>query len=355
MPPTTQPGYLTWRIFAADINRYQITGPVIPFEIWRFIFLDLFADLDVARRSAMEAARNAKQLAHVPSNLHARYLVFQGLWVCKYWFAIARDVFFENLEAETAQSLHGIRKAFADNRHLAEAVLKITMSFPTFRDTESEPRRPIKLQVPDGLPQEDPTTQALVRQLAIYEPTRLRYRPSDTQQRVHWQRWQALCSEILHRCTSLQEIDIVFTLDYSTQNHSYPYRDYRSLWGKPDLGIQGIMNALLSCKNLRRLDFVDPSPLEEYGPGLQGWEKLKAASITLSSNFTEISKLPTTAFCPPRDLESLRILDQSSGEYHWPLESDIARCKDLKVLHLGLVSMKHRETTLAVGFLLFSY
>ncbi|KAG9050558.1 hypothetical protein FS837_004415 [Tulasnella sp. UAMH 9824] len=355
MPPTTQPGYLSWRIFAADVNRYQITGPVIPFEIWRFIFLDLFADLDVVRRSAMEAARNARRVAPVLSNLNARYLVFQGLWVCKYWYAIARDVFFENIEAETAQSLLGLRKAFGDNRHLAEAVLKITMSFPTFRDTESDPRRPLKVQVPDGLPPEDPATVALTRQVAVAEAKRLRYRPSDTQQRVHWQRWQALCSEILHRCTGLQEIDIVFTLDYTTQNLARNSRDYRSLWGKPDLGNQGIMNGLLACKNLRRLDFVDPSPLEEYGPGLQGWEKLKSASITLSSNFTEISKLPTTAFCPPRDLESLRILDHSAGMYHWPLESDIARCKDLKVLHLGLVSMQQRETTLAVGFLLFSY
>lgn len=122
MPPTTQPGYLSWRIFAADINRYQITGPVIPFELWRFIFLDLFADLDVVRRSAMEAARKAKRVAQVLSNLHARYLVFQGLWVCKYWYAIARDVFFENLEAETAQSLQGAcRDDFAFTRRLSDS------------------------------------------------------------------------------------------------------------------------------------------------------------------------------------------------------------------------------------------
>ncbi|KAG9016623.1 hypothetical protein FRB90_002784 [Tulasnella sp. 427] len=249
----------------------------------------------------------------------------------------------------------GIRKAFVDNRQVAEAVLKITMSFPTFRDTESDPRRPLKLQVPDGLPKDDPETQNLSRQAAISEGKRLRYRPSDTQQRSHWQRWQALCSEILHRCSSLQDIEIIFTSDYSTQNLARNARDYRSLFGKPDLGNQGIMKALLACKNLRGLNFVDPSPLEEYGPGLQGWERLKSASITLSSNFTEIAKLSTTAFCPPRDLECLKILDRSSGNHHWPLESDIARCKDLKVLHLGIASLRHRETSLAIGFLLYSY
>jgi len=78
-------------------------------------------------------------------------------------------------------------------------------------------------------------------------------------------------------------------------------------------------------------------------------------AITLSTHFTEISKLPETVFYPPRDLEVLRIHDHSEGTHHWPLESDIARCTDLKVLDLGISALEQPNTIAAVGFLIFSY
>ena len=231
----------------------------------------------------------------------------------------------------------------------------MSLSFPTFRDTESDPRRPRPCRIHPDLETTHPQHRHITLKVQILENRRYAYSPSKTQQRSHWQKWQGLCAEILNQCSSLQDVGITFTSDFTAQLSPRNARDYRTLFGRPDLNIGGILNGLRACKNLRRLHFIDPSPLEEYGPSLQSWTRLQSASIALSSAFTEIAKLPETAFCPPRDLEELSIHDQSDGTYPWPLESDITRCIDLKVLDLGIASLKQPNTVIAIGFLVHSY
>ncbi|KAG8872325.1 hypothetical protein FRB97_007767 [Tulasnella sp. 331] len=344
------PKHLTF--FGSSATSKIVTGPNLPFETWRAIFLLLFED----PRAAV-AALEPQEITYVLSSLHQRLIVFKLLWVSKYWYNNARDVFFEELQAETADSLRGILEALTKNTGLAGAVRRITMSFPAFRDTESQPRKARQVVQPaNTVDNKSPAMRAWVRS----RNARLLYRPSETMQATHWLRWHGLCSSILIKCTSIQSIHLTFTSNYRNQNpnpNQIPFRsgrNYETLFAPPDLRNDAILNGLRVSTNLRSLHFVDPSPLEAYGPGLQSWSKLKVASIVLSSGFSEIKRLPETTFYPPTALEHLQLHDHQSTS-PWPLESDMARCTNLKVLDLGVITLEHAETKMAIGFLVASY
>lgn len=202
---------------------------------------------------------------------------------------------------------------------------------------------------------DDPKYQAVASEVARLNFSPGRYRPSSTQQRTHWQRWQGFCSEILQQFTSLQDVKIIFTSDWHAQTATRSAHNYSSLFGGPNLANEAILHGLRACSNLRQLYLVDPSPLDEFGPSLRTWSRLHSVRIKLSNGFTETSKLPDTAFCPPRDLEELHIHDHSDGTHAWPLQSDIANCVDLKVLDLGVTSLRQPNTVMAFGFLIHAY
>ena len=71
----------------------------LPFEIWRIILQDVFHHETV--------------ISHPPnshytiSTLHSRLLIFSSLIVCKSWHKLALDVFMEDLQADTVESLQG--------------------------------------------------------------------------------------------------------------------------------------------------------------------------------------------------------------------------------------------------------
>lgn len=98
---------MNWKIFSKNDQEYIPTGPMLPFDIFRAIFLHLFDDLDLPRQRAAERAKREVQLCWKISDLYARLLVFRSLWVSKYWYTLARDVFYEDLNVETASSLQG--------------------------------------------------------------------------------------------------------------------------------------------------------------------------------------------------------------------------------------------------------
>lgn len=247
----------------------------------------------------------------------------------------------------------GVLSALTKNPAIAGAVRTITLSFPAFRNTESQPPKPREVQRPaDKTDKKSPSFRAYVSNHNARES----YRPSETMQATHWLRWQGLCGNILTKCTSLQSIQITFTSNFTAQHYrnARTGRRYETLFGAPDLENEAILSGLRASTNLRELHFTDPSPLEAYGPGLQSWSKLRSATIILSSQFSEISKLPETAFCPPKALEQLRLHDHQSSQ-PWPLKSDMAQCTDLKVLDLGVSSVKEADTRMAIGYLISSY
>ncbi|KAG8979657.1 hypothetical protein FRB94_011378 [Tulasnella sp. JGI-2019a] len=336
------PKHLTF--FGPSATNEVVSGPNLPFETWRAIFLYLFDDPEAPTTTGPQG------VTYALSFLHRRLLIFRLLWVSKYWYNNARDVFFEDLSAETADSLRGIQDALMRSPGVAGAVRRITMSFPIFRDTESQPRKPREILQPADTPDNTVAGWAWNKNLHA----RANYHPSETMQATHWLRWHGLCSAILIKCTSLRSVKITFTSNYAAQSNARNGRNYKSLFGAPDLRNDAILNGLHASTNLRELHFIDPTPLEAYGPGLALWAKLKTASVILSPGFSEIGRLPETTFCPPKALEYLQLHDHQSTK-PWPLESDMARCTDLKALDLGVMGLDHAETKMAIGFLVASY
>ncbi|KAG8903888.1 hypothetical protein FRB99_002624 [Tulasnella sp. 403] len=334
-----------------------LSGPIAPFEIWRIIFAHLFDDLDDSRQIALRQARaEGKLITPVLSDLNARFNIFKRLWVSKYWYSIALEVFFEDLQAETAESvkgtsLSGILDTITSHRHLGLAVLRISMSFPRFRETEGGLKKQLPHMIVPGYEDDAEKLQSAQSQCQRIEVERNRYMPSITMQAAHWRRWQTSCASILRLCPSIRTATISFTSSFASA-----YRNnYRSLFAPPDLRIESILEGLRVSTNLRQLHLEDPSPLEEYGPSLKCWARLKSVFIHLSSRFPQISQLPETAFCPPADLEEFQLHDYSDGVHHWPLKSAITECTDLKVLDLGVAELAHANTAFAIGYLVTEY
>lgn len=263
----------------------------------------------------------------------------------------ARDVFFEELEALTAEALRGIVRILQNERSLALAVSRISFCFGEFRCTASTPRRPRPLIPPGELDITLSTAHEhflLSNQMTRHQDAFDDYQPSGTAHGAHWTRWQADVGQILAMCTSLTEVRI------HSKHHStgfYPRR-YHARFPPPDLTNEGILNGLLHSSNLRSLHLVDPVPLEKYGPALASWERLKQLTIILTRKFEE---LPETAFIPPKSLVSFRFHDRSRSDIPWPLASDLARCTDLQVLDLGVTTLAAESTRTAVGFLCMAY
>lgn len=315
----------------------------IPFEIWRAIFTSIF--------SAPTAISHPESLFEW-SPLNARLHIFRNLaLVCRAWHAIARDVFFEDLQAETEQSLHGIVNTCTKNRQLAQAITQLKLSFWEFRCSASSPRRPrLPKQDVERIEEEGAPTPPVASQ-ADHDKLRS-YRPSVTMQSTHWLRWHGLSKSLLAFASSLSAISINFTGDYKTAER----RSYHALFPEPDLRVESILNGLLACSNIRHLDLVDPSPLSEFGEALASWTRLKELSITLTPTFPQIAtELSDMSFLPPPGLESFRFHDYSNGKTPWPLSADLARCTNLTNLDLGVTTFANDVTVMAVSFLLQSY
>ncbi|KAG8962278.1 hypothetical protein FRC03_004390 [Tulasnella sp. 419] len=326
-----------------------ITGPKLPFETWRIILLDVF-------RARTVISHPPNEIYEI-SPLQARLNTFRSLITCKYWYEFARDIFFEKLQAETVASLEGILKCIMMDRHLARCVSKISMSFPVFRDTASNPSRPRK---PRRLTREEAADSN--SDLAMNYNIRSRdyeyYRPSETMQGQQWAKWHGLCANILSQCTSLSCVSIIFTSNFTAQYRNRRMGgDYRRLFAPPNLDNKAILSGLQASTNLRSLHLTDPTPLADYGPSLKSWRRLKECSITVTPFFTEIKELSDTAFCPPRHLESFRFLDNADLDHEWPLASELTMCTDLKKLELGLEKelQPGKQTYMAIGFLIQSY
>lgn len=269
------------------------------------------------------------------------------------WRANARDVFFEELEAVTADALKGIIRMFQDDLSLALAVSRIVFCFGEFRCTASTPRRPrpLRLVAEVGEPGASSHVRRALDWKTIHQRDANRYAPSDTAQSSHWTRWQADVGQILAMCTSLSEVKINFTNAPSYRPSLY-YRTYRKWFPTPDMTNENILNGLLHSTNLRSLYLVDPTPLLQYGPVLARWERLKHLTIVLTRQFDD---LQDTTFIPPKSLVSFRFHDRD-GRIPWPLASDLGRCTNLQVLDLGLNSRAPAETAFkAIGFLCKAY
>lgn len=265
----------------------------------------------------------------------------------------ARDVFFEDLEALTADALKGIIRTFQNDRSLALVVSRISFCFWEFRCTASMPRRPRRLRPTVESPVEGGPSSLIPDWKTIHRRDAMRYQPSNTSQGSHWTRWQADVGQILAMCTSLSEVSIIST------NHQpsnvYLRRDYRAWFPPPDLTNEGVLNGLLHSTNLQSLYLVDPTPLEQYGPSLASWGRLKHLTINITRTFED---LQTTAFIPPKSLVSFRFHDRSPGIIPWPLASDLARCDNLQVLDLGVACLRGPEaesTCNAIGYLCKAY
>jgi hypothetical protein len=261
----------------------------------------------------------------------------------------ARDVFFEELEAFTAEALKGIvRILLQSERSLALAVSRISFSFEEFRCTASSPRRPRPLIPPEELDVDEDTAREHFESIQTkrHQEAFKRYQPSGTAHAAHWARWQADVGQILAMCTSLSEVRI-----YSTHPGYYPRR-YHARFPSPDMTNDSVLNGLLHSANLRSLHLVDPVPLERYGPALASWERLKDVTIILTRKFEE---LQNTAFVPPKALVSFSFQDRSRSGIPWPLASDLAKCADLQVLDLGVTSLAAESTRKAIGFLCVAY
>lgn len=153
-------------------------------------------------------------------------------------------------------------------------------------------------------------------------------------------------------CSSLSEVNIAFTSSNVYRGYISARTDYRSFFAPPDLTNERILTGLLCSPNLRKLHLKDPTPLEQYGPAIASWSRLKDMSITLTRTFDE---LKDTAFIPPKSLVSFRFHDSSSGSIPWPLASDLARCTNLQVLDLGVTTLTNEQTARAIGFLCAAY
>jgi hypothetical protein len=247
----------------------------LPFEIWRAIFTSVFS---------VSTAISHPESPFEWSPLNARLHTFRNLaLVRRIWHAIARDVFFEDLQAETEQSLHGIVNACTQNRQLARAITKLSLSFWEFRCSASSPRRPRLPKQDMGQTDEEGTPTANFAPQTDHGWRT--YQPSVTMQSTHWLRWHGLSQSLLNSASSLSTISIDFTSDYKTAGR----RSYHALFPEPDLHVESILNGLLACSNIRHLNLVDPSPLSEFGEALASWTRLKELSITLTPACPQIA------------------------------------------------------------------
>ncbi|TDL24603.1 hypothetical protein BD410DRAFT_838118 [Rickenella mellea] len=309
----------------------------IPFEIWREIFQIVFA--------------TKSDISHPPSKwewspLNSRLNVYRCVaLVSKVWRENARAVFFEDLQALTADALKGLIQCFHFDKHIATAVSRVEFSFYEFRCSMSTPRRPRKLLPPIPGEEEDEITRIRRNKEASYQP-------SKTTQAKHWDSWNSYIGFILKRCSSLAEVKISFSSDHSARDRPRTSMNYATLFKVPDLTIKNIIESLVSLENLREVTLIDPAPLEKYGPGMAAWERMQSLTIILHRSFEELSE---SSFIPPRSLKSFKFHDHSPGDIAWPLSSDLGRCTNLQYLNLGVSSLENQITVEAIAFLIRAY
>ena len=288
-------------------------------------------------------------ISHPPSdfeisNLNGRLNIYRCLaQVSRSWRENARDVFFEELEALTADALTGIIRTFQNERSLALVVSRISFRFEEFRCSTRTRPRPRLLRLIAESDEPGSLTERVPRLNTYHRIEAMDNELSITAQNAHWTRWQADVGQILAMCTSLSEVRII-----STYTHPRFYGEHH-VWLPPsDMTNENILNGLLYSTKLRSLHLVDPSPILQYGPALASWERLKHLTIILTRTFED---LQNTAFILPKSLVSFRFRD-SYGDIPWPL-SDLTRCTNLQVLDLGLAVTD--ATCKAVGFLCVTY
>lgn len=238
----------------------------VPFDVWHSILRDVYAEF--------EAFPSLDDPQYVLSPLHKRLLIHRNLsLVSKHLHELSSSVFLESLELHNPESLLAVSQLLTKDPNLARVVRKLSLNFYEYRCGASMPRRGRELK--EFIQEEpssgyvDPVGQAIARRrLAMEVAIRTKwetYAPSGTRQPNHWVGWTGFVRTILSLCTGVSHVEIDAVADYTQHAQRRNARNYRSLFGSPDLNSTGILIGLLEAKNLHTLRLVDPSPLDEFG------------------------------------------------------------------------------------------
>lgn len=335
----------------------------IPWEIWHPIFREVYAD---AAENPLPA--HLADPKYVLTPLNKRLLVHRNLsLVAKHFHRVSSSVFLEELDLHTPESLHGVSNLVKDPV-LARVVRRLSFDFWSYRCGASAPRRIREHKdttlddSPELLPPDyNPIAQAEYRhRRAVFLASiqgRLAYKPSGTRQRQHYVGWTGFVRSILSACTGALYVSIDFKADYAEYaRRPSATANYRTLFGAPDIvGNHAVFDGLACCTNLRRLDLVDPSPLDEFGPALVSWPLLEHISITLSPEYPEARRLEEAVFTPPKHLKSFKLANHSNYKSALPTSSNLSHCVNLERLQLGDLDLSNIPTILAASYIISTY
>ncbi|KAF8329772.1 uncharacterized protein EI90DRAFT_1342410 [Cantharellus anzutake] len=326
----------------------------IPFDVWLPVFQDVYED---PRLLSDDGGSE-----FVLSPLHRRLLVHLNLSrVSKRFHGLSKVVFYQKLQLYTYEALHHVATVVKKDAQMARLPRSLGFNFYEYRCSASSPRRPRKMKtwVAQEVPHDaDPATRsaALIRQDRLnmsYSQFR-NYAPSMTKQSTQWAAWGGYIRAILVACPSISEVRIDATSDQSYRSMPRHSHHYRTLFDAPDLENRSVLDGLIAAGNLRKLRFVNPSPLLDLGPALKRWRFLQDLHVELSPRFPENDKFDKITFLPPSSLENLTLLvdRQTSG---WPLSSDLLNCKGLRRVRLGSSNLAVPQNVMALKYLLHTY
>lgn len=328
----------------------------VPFDVWHSILRDVYVDF--------EAFPSLDDPQYVLSPLHKRLLIHRNLsLVSKHLHELSSSVFLESLELHNPESLLAVSQLLTKDPNLARVVRKLSFNFYDYRCGVSMPRRGRELkefiQEDSSSGYVDPVGQAIARRrLAMEVAIRTKwetYAPSGTRQPNHWVGWTGFVRTILSLCTGVSHVEIDAVADYTQHAQRRNARNYRSLFGSPDLNSTGILTGLLEAKNLHTLKLVDPSPLDDFGSALGKWPMLREVDIEVSEGYPEARRLSEAIFTPPRYLERFALVNRSKYVASLPSISDLTQCRSLSSLELGVLNLADTATILAAQYLISAY
>lgn len=328
----------------------------IPFEIWHPILRDVYSDISVFP--------HLEDPCYVLSPLHQRLLVHRNIsLVSKHLHELSSAVFPEDLHIYHPEALLAVSRLVTKYPNIARVIRKLWFNFYEYRCGASSPRRPRTMKGPLAEvpipPDADPVAQAEARLRRSLEQRRrvalLRYSPSVTNQPRHWQGWIGLTRTILARCKGVSEVSIDATADYSQHFRRPNARDYRTLFGSPNLDSDALICGLLEASNLQVLRLINPSPLESFGAALSKWPMLHEVEVVVSEAYPEAGRLSEAIFIPPASLRNFTLMNCSHNDFSLPNTSDLSKCTSLSSLQLGVLDLSDTVTVLSAQFLISNY